>query len=78
MGLHGHLSCPDNASDHGVAAMDDDNKKDAGGNSRASHCYLAFVRATVALLKDIRNNPTPAKIDNVLIDLQALTLDQGD
>ena len=28
-----------NASDHGVAAMDDDNRKDADGNSRASHCY---------------------------------------
>ena len=28
-----------NASDHGVAAMDIDNRKDADGNSRASHCY---------------------------------------
>lgn len=30
-----------NASDHGVAAMDIDNKSDGTGNSRASHCYMA-------------------------------------
>jgi len=35
-----------------------------------------FVRATVALLQKIRNNPTPAKIDYVLDDLQVLTLEQ--
>lgn len=28
-----------NASDHGVAEMDIDNKNDADGNSRASHGY---------------------------------------
>ncbi len=38
--------------------------------------YQEFIRATVALLKSIRNNPTAAKIDDVLIKLQCLTLDQ--
>jgi len=44
--------------------------------SGSRNCYLMFVRATVALLQKIRNNPTPAKIDYVLDDLQVLTLEQ--
>ena len=65
-----------NAFGNGVAAMDSQLKTNVDGNSRSPNCYRAFVRATVALLKQIRDNPTPAKIDNVLIDLQTLTLEQ--
>ena len=53
-----------------------DSKATADEVSRSPRCYRAFIRATVALLKQIRDNPTPAKIDNVLIDLQTLTLEQ--
>jgi len=35
----------DNASNHGVAAMDIDNRNDADGNSRASNCYVANCAA---------------------------------
>lgn len=56
--------------------MDVDLKTDVAESSRSPHGYRAFIRATVALLKQIRDNPTPAKIDNVLIDLQTLTLEQ--
>jgi len=38
--------------------------------------YLIFIGAAVSMLKNIRDNPTPAKIDNLLIDLQALTMEQ--
>ncbi len=37
-----------NASDHGVAEMDIDNRNDGDGNSRASHCYPALVRQRTA------------------------------
>lgn len=36
---------PSNACDHGVAAMDDDNRNDTDGNSRESHCYVAICAA---------------------------------
>lgn len=39
--------------------------------------YREFILATIALLKSVRNNPTPAKIDDILIDLQALTMEQA-
>ena len=38
--------------------------------------YLIFIGVTVSMLNDIRDNPTPAKIDNLLIGLQALTMEQ--
>lgn len=38
--------------------------------------YLRFIQATVNGLLAIRGNPTTAKIENLLIDLQALALDQ--
>lgn len=40
--------------------------------------YRDFIAATVIRLKEIRDNPTPSKVENILIDLQALTLNQGD
>lgn len=38
--------------------------------------YLRFIQATVNGLLAIRDNPTTAKIENLLIDLQVLTLEQ--
>lgn len=38
--------------------------------------YREFIAATIASLLKIRDNPTPAKIDNILIDLQTVTLTQ--
>lgn len=38
--------------------------------------YTDFVIATVQKLKEVRDHPTPAKIDEVLDDLQTLVLDQ--
>ena len=42
----------------------------------ANKNYTEFIRITVMLLLRIRDNPTTAKIDNLLIDLQSLALDQ--
>ena len=39
--------------------------------------YREFMVASVQMLEGIRDNPTPAKIDNVMLQLQALTLDQS-
>lgn len=51
-------------------------RPDEGSGSR--NRYLTFVVATVAGLERIKGNPTTAKIENLLIDLQSLTLDQDD
>jgi hypothetical protein len=37
---------------------------------------MEFIMSTVARLLEIRDHPTPAEIDNLLIDLQALTLSE--
>lgn len=39
-----------------------------------STLFLEFVSATVQCLKQIRDNPTTAKVDDVLLELQTLLL----
>lgn len=51
-------------------------KRRSESNLMSDKNYTEFIRITVILLLRIRDNPTTAKIDNLLIDLQSLALDQ--
>lgn len=51
-------------------------EKGETADDSVSKVYCDFIRAVVWHLTNIRDNPTPARIDNLLVELQAFLLDQ--